>query len=237
MIDLKGKTALVTGGSGGLGAEICKQLASEGCSRIKVVAKNPDKYVSFREEFKKQFPDVEMDHEIVDLYRDKPGFLYFLRRQLKFDLLFNCAGVFKIKGLMESSTEDYYELFDVNVLAPFLLSQRVGHFMKENGWGRIVNIGSSSSYNGSAETGLYCASKHALLGLSRSFYEELKPHNVRVYTVSPGSIQTEMGKSDDRQDYSTFLNPEEIAKYIIDMVKYDNEMISEEVRLNRVEVR
>jgi NAD(P)-dependent dehydrogenase (short-subunit alcohol dehydrogenase family) len=236
MISLKDKTALVVGGSGGLGSEICKKLAMEGCSCINVLFSNSNKFLKFKEKFNKEFPDVILKHSRVDLTRTD-DLQYFIRRQLEYDLLFNCSGFFPIKNLESSNIEDYHRCFDINVLAPFLISKRVSHFMKEKGWGRIVNIGSSSSYNGSAETGLYCASKHALLGLSRSMHLELKPHGVRVYTVSPGSIQTEMGKSDERQDYSTFLNPEEVAEHIIHMIKYDNEMIADEVRLNRVEVR
>ena len=85
-----------------------------------------------------------------------------------------------------------------------------------------------------AETGVYCASKHALLGLSRSLYQEYRERGVRAYSVSPGSIQTPMGATDTRQDYSTFLNPQEVAEYISFIMAYDNEMISEEIRLNRV---
>ena len=109
--------------------------------------------------------------------------------------------------------------------------------MVSNNWGRIVNIGSSSSYNGSGETGIYCASKHALLGLSRSLYQEFKDSGVRVYSVSPGSIQTPMGAIDIRQDYSTFINPREVAEYIIFIITYDNEMISEEIRMNRITIK
>ena len=100
-----------------------------------------------------------------------------------------------------------------------------------------MNVASSSAYNGSADTGLYCASKHALLGLSRSLYQELKPYGIRTYTVSPGSILTDMGATDTRQDFSTFLDPKEVAEYILFIVSYHNELIAEEVRLNRVLVR
>ena len=65
-------------------------------------------------------------------------------------------------------------------------------------------------------------------------YQELKPHNVRVYNVAPGSIQTDMGATDTRQKFSTFLNAKEVAEYITYIMKFDNEMIPEEIKLSRM---
>ena len=106
--------------------------------------------------------------------------------------------------------------------------------MISNKWGRIVNIGSSSSYQGFKNTSVYCSSKHALLGLSRSLHAELKEFNVRTFCVSPGSIKTPMGKLVVDQNYETFLNPKEIAEFITKIISFNNEMISEEIRINRI---
>ena len=109
--------------------------------------------------------------------------------------------------------------------------------MKSSKWGRIVNVGSSSAYGGFAGTSVYCASKHALLGVSRAMYNEFKESGVRVFSVSPGSIQTPMGKKVLNQDYSTFMNPAEISKFVCELISYDSNMIAEEIRLNRVIIR
>ena len=101
-------------------------------------------------------------------------------------------------------------------------------------WGRIVNIGSSSSYNGFKNTSIYCSSKHALLGLSRSLHDELKEHNIRTFCVSPGSIKTSMGKRVIGQNYDTFMDPKEIAEFIVYIISFDKEMVSEEIKLNRI---
>ena len=108
--------------------------------------------------------------------------------------------------------------------------------MIKNKWGRIINIASSSAYGGSPMTSVYCASKHALLGFSRSLYKELKGDNVRVICVSPGSIKTEMGRKVEElgQDFDTFMEPDELAEYIVYSSSLDGNMISEEIRLNRV---
>ena len=100
--------------------------------------------------------------------------------------------------------------------------------------GRIVNIGSSSAYAGFKETSIYCGSKHALLGLSRAVYEELKEHNIRTFCISPGSVKTDMGKKVKNQNFDTFIDPKEIAEYVSFVMSFDGSMISEEIRLNRV---
>ena len=227
------KNALITGATGGLGEQVALKLAQKGCN-LHLTGRNNEKLKKLAQKIKNFHVDVDftaVDFCSVQQVQD------FLKKDVSVDILVNCAGTFPIKNLCESTLEDYEVCFDINVKAPFILSKKFAEYMKEKGWGRIVNVASSSAYNGSADTGLYCASKHALLGLSRSLYQELKPYNIRVFTVSPGSIQTEMGATDTRQDFSTFLNPEEIADYIIYVMKFDSGMISEEIRLNRVLVR
>ena len=109
--------------------------------------------------------------------------------------------------------------------------------MKKNKWGRVINIGSSSSYNGFKGTAAYCASKHALLGLSRSLYSEWKEFGIRVLVVSPGSLKTEMGRKVEGQDFETFIETEELASFILQLMTHDDDMIVEEVRVNRVFVQ
>ena len=137
------------------------------------------------------------------------------------------------------SLQEYDECMQVNVRAPFLLIRELSQSMVKNSWGRIINIASSSAYAGSPLTSAYCASKHALLGLSRSLYKEFKDSNVRVLCVSPGSIKTDMGKEVEKlgQIYNTFMEPEEVAKYIVFNSLWDGNMVSEEIRLNRVTVQ
>jgi NAD(P)-dependent dehydrogenase (short-subunit alcohol dehydrogenase family) len=153
------------------------------------------------------------------------------------DILVNSAGIFPVAALEESTITDYELCFAVNVRAPFLLMRSLAPAMAQRRWGRIVNIGSSSAYAGFKDTAVYCASKHALLGLSRSLYQEYKERGVRVFCVSPGSIQTEMGRKVRGQIFETFIRPEEVARYLSFMISFDGEMISEEVRLNRVRIQ
>lgn len=229
-----GKTALVTGASGGLGREICLQLAASGCN-VHVLGRNKEKISNLVSTLTEQ--KVEVFSTVVDFTESFEEKVKHISEQRSYDILINCAGIFPIVNIENSTIEDYDNCFNVNVKAPFLLSKLLSKDMKKKRWGRIVNVASSSAYNGSRDTGLYCSSKHALLGLSRSLYQELKDHNVRVYTVSPGSIQTEMGATDTRQDFSTFLKANEVAEYILYVMSQDKELICEEIRLNRAVVR
>ena len=232
---LEKRSAVMTGASGGLGEQIALRLASEGWD-IFLLGRDKGRLREVFLKIQTKYPSIQAKQCVVDFSKES-DIDSFLSEDMAVDILINCAGVFPVKSLCDSTPHDYKTCFDINVKAPFLLSQKFSKGMANRKWGRIVNICSSSSYQGSPENGLYCASKHALLGLSRSQYLELKPHNVRVFSVSPGSIQTEMGETVPHQDFSTFMRAEEVADYIIYIIKFDSEMISEEVRLNRITIR
>ena len=131
-------------------------------------------------------------------------------------------------------------VFSVNVKAAFILSKEFSQEMISKKWGRIINIASSGAYNGRSKTTIYRASKHALLGLSRSLHSELKEHNVRTFCVSPGPIKTSMGhdiikNENPDEKFDSFMNPNEIAEFIVYLISFDNEMVSEEIRLSRID--
>lgn len=153
------------------------------------------------------------------------------------DILVNSAGSFPIKNLANSNISDYDECFSVNVRAPFILMQEYVPKMADKGFGRVVNILSSSAYNGSKDTALYCASKHALLGLTRSAFLEYRDSGVKIHSISPGSMQTPMGQTDTRQDYNTFIKAEEVAEFIEYTFCLNSTMVIDEVRLNRSIIR
>ena len=234
---LQGKRALVTGATRGLGACIAEEYAKQGCDLV-LVGRSADGLTKLRENLHTY--DVEVQTRVCDLRVPEAVLaLTDSLRDIDVDILVNCAGVFPVKGISEVSLEEYDECMNINVRAPFLLIRELSRNMAKNNWGRIINIASSSAYGGSPLTSIYCASKHALLGLSRSLYKELKENNVRVICVSPGSIKTDMGKKVEAlgQTYDTFMEPEEVAKYVVYNSSWDGNMVSEEVRLNRITVQ
>jgi len=228
-----GKTALITGATSGIGNCIAGSLHAAGCHLICITSSREGEN-KLLEQFKGCIVlrcDFRNSEERLNLMRELNAF------DNDVDILVNCAGIFPLKNIANSSIEDFEDCFNVNVKSAFILSKYFGTKMCKKRSGRIVNIGSSSSYNGSEDAGIYCASKHALLGLTRSLYKEYKPYGVRVYSISPGSCQTPMGKSDTRQDFTTFITPAEVAVTVMDILKFNSEGIMEEIRINRVVVQ
>ena len=234
---LHGKNCLITGATGGLGKEIAKEFAKNGCNLF-LTGRNNEKLSSLKNELENDVSEIKIDFEDADL--SDADEIQKLIEKVKgafsnIDILVNCAGVFPVKLLSDSTVEDFENCFSVNVKAAFVLCKEFSQGMISKKWGRIVNIASSSAYAGFMNTSIYCSSKHALLGLSRSLHSELKEHNVRTLCVSPSSIKTSMGKSVIGQNYETFLNPNEIAELIVHLVSFDNEMISQEIQLSRMD--
>ena len=234
---LHGKNCLITGATGGLGKEIAKEFVKNGCNLF-LTGRNNEKLSSLKNELENDVSEIKIDFEDADL--SDADEIQKLIEKVKgafsnIDILVNCAGVFPVKLLSDSTIDDFENCFSVNVKAAFVLCKEFSQGMISKKWGRIVNIASSSAYAGFKNTSIYCSSKHALLGLSRSLHSELKEYNVRTFCVSPGSIKTPMGKSVTGQNYETFLNPNEIAELIVHLVSFDNEMISQEIQLSRMD--
>jgi len=238
LASLKTKNVLLTGASGGIGESLALELARSGCNLF-LTGRNEEKLRLLKNNILSTKEDVRVYYKSCDLEKedDLKSLVSNIRDTIRsVDILINCAGVFIVKPICETTVEDYEKCFNVNVKAPFFLSKVFSKDMIEKKWGRIVNIGSSSSYNGYKETSLYCASKHALLGISRSLYDELKSYNIKTFCFSPGSVKTKMGKKVKNQDFSTFIEPEELSKYITLTISFDSDMITEEVRINRFNI-
>lgn len=234
---LEKKNALITGASGGLGHEIAIDLANHGCD-LYLTGRNVDSLEKLKEDLSRQHATAT--YSVADLGRIKDVNAVIADAKEKMniiDILINCAGIFPVISLAETKVDDFENCFNVNVRASFMLCKAFVKDMVTKGWGRIVNIGSSSAYQGFANTSIYCASKHALLGFSRSLQDELKAHNVRVYCISPGSIKTEMGKKVKNQTFETFIDPKDIARYVSFVISFDSEIVSDEMRLNRMVIR
>tara|TARA_Y100001938_G_scaffold132959_1_gene191763 strand:+ start:567 stop:1286 length:720 start_codon:yes stop_codon:yes gene_type:complete len=232
---LNNKNVLVTGASGGLGRCIAIEFAKHQCNlfltgRNDVALRNVAEEIKSNKTVAYRTANLESVQEISQLSQEVNGCLGNI------DILVNCAGVFVVKAFDDTKIEDFNRSFELNVRAPFLLCREFMDNMVENNWGRIVNIGSSSSYNGFKNTSVYCASKHALLGLTRAIHDEYRTKNIRSFCFSPGSIQTEMGKKVKNQDFDTFIDPVEIAKHIVFSISFDGEMISNEIQLTRINI-
>ena len=238
---LKNKNCLITGATGGLGREIAIEMAKKGCNLF-LTSKEED-LEQLKVEIEKINNEISIEYQLTDLRNDDEVNLLVKEIHAKFsqiDVLVNCAGENHRKALAESTIEEYDSCMSLNVRAPFILSKEFSKDMINNRWGRIVNIASSSAHNGFKNAAIYCSSKHALLGLSRTLFAELKDQNVRTFCVSPGSMKTRMAKEDEgllaENDYNTFMEPNEVAEFVIKIISYNNEMISQEINLSRLSI-
>jgi len=229
---LENKNCFISGATGGIGGCIAKKMAENGCNLFLTSSD-----IQGLKRLKEKLTGVKVVYESGDLNKVEDIERIIKKTEEEFgqiDILINCAGLFPVKSLQDSSLKDFEDCFNVNIRASFLFSKAFSQSMVKNKWGRIVNIASSSAYSGFKNTSLYCASKHALLGLSRSLHSELKEYGVRVFCVSPASVKTEMGRKVTWQDYNTFIDPEDIAKYVSFIISFNKDMVSDEIRLNRM---
>ena len=235
MIDLKGKNCLITGATGALGSSLAHQLSNRGCNLL-LTGRDSNKLCSLKKEldgFSKVYcipTDLICSLSTMDLIK-------YTETVFDIDILINSAGLFMIKDIEKVSDVDIEEYIQLNVISIYKLCRHFSNGMKKRKWGKIVNIGSSSSYVGFKGGSLYCMTKHAVLGLSRALCEELKEYNVQVMCVSPGSMKSKMSKISIDQDFNTFLRPEAVAEQIVNFICMDSDMICKELRLDRTVIR
>jgi short-subunit dehydrogenase len=232
----KNKNCLLTGATGGLGKEISKQLIKQGYN-IFLTSTNKKSLEKLKSQLNVMNNQSKIFYESGNLNKtnDIDRIIQKCRKNFSsIDILINCAGVFTVKSLQKTSLRDFEENFNVNIRAPFILSKEFSKDMIRKKWGRIINIGSSSSYSGFKDTSIYCSSKHAILGFSRSLHSELKSKNIRTIMISPGSVKTPMGKKVKNQKFEEFIDPVEVSKILLTCLNLNKNMVIDEVRLNRM---
>ena len=235
------KVAVITGAYGGLGKSLARQYLDNGYD-LCLIGRNRDKLIELSKSLRERAPSSMIrtyDCDFGDKYWIKNVCKKISTDVKKVDVLINAAAVFPVSSMEDMHLADFETCMQVNVVAPFVMMQQLLVSLKKSGNGKIINIASSSAYGGGPNTSAYCASKHALLGLSRSLFKELRSDGIKVFCVSPGSIQTDMGKEVEKlgQVYDTFMTPEEVSEYIFSATSFEGHMISEEIRLNRVFVQ
>ena len=238
---LEKKNCLITGATGGLGRQIAIELAKKNCNLF-LTGRQNKKLEKLNDELEKTNKNNLIKYKQCNLQetQELDDLIQKIRDEFSsIDILVNCAGIFPVNPISQSTLEQYDSCMNLNVRVPFVLSKEFSKDMIKNRWGRIVNIASSGAYNGLKNTAIYRSSKHALLGLSRSLHNELKEFNVRTFCISPGPIKTDMGKDiikkeNLNENYDTFMNPNEIAEFITFAISFDNNLISSEVRLGRI---
>ena len=184
-----GKTALITGASSGIGAEMARQLAAAGCNLI-LVARRTERLNALAEELSTVSVQV-ITLDLSDPLAPQMLFDEVARRGLLVDILINNAGFGFQKPLLAMSLEEQLGMVDVNDRALLALTRLFAASMAERGRGWILNVSSVSAWFPIPGMATYAASKAAVLHLSRALHEELKPFGVVVTALCPGGTRTE----------------------------------------------
>ena len=226
------RVAVITGGAQGIGRRTAELFAERGY-RVAIidlyepVATTKAIEASGGEAFGYS-GDITVERTVNDFA------LHVFDRYGRADVLVNNAGISLISPAEETSFDDYRRVIDVNLVAPFLLCQIFGKRMLEAGSGAIVNVASVAGLLGVSDRAAYNASKHGLIGLTRTLAAEWGGRGVRVNAVCPGWVKTEMDMADQaggsytdaditgRIPMARFATPDDIA-HAIAFLADDNE--------------
>jgi 3-oxoacyl-[acyl-carrier protein] reductase len=202
---LKGKVAVVTGASKGIGASIAKHLADEGAAVVVNYASSEpgaDRVVA--EITGKGGRAVAVQADMSRHADIKRLFAEAKNAFGRLDVLVNNAGIYEFAPLEEVTPEHFYRQFDLNVLGLILASQEAIKYFGPAG-GSIVNISSVVATSAPANASVYSATKGAVDAVTRSLAKELGPRQIRVNSINPGLVETEgttsAGTSDDESEF------------------------------------
>lgn len=187
------KTVLITGGTKGIGKAVAQEFLQNGYEVILNYFHDEESALLTQAEFNGQgYCPVLMRADVSDEEQVKEMFKEVFRTYGKIDVLVNNAGISKIRVIQETTLYDWEQIFAVNVRGVFLCSKAVTDVMVGAGGGCIINISSIWGEVGASCEVAYSASKGAVIAFTKALAKELAPSYVRVNSVSPGVIDTEM---------------------------------------------
>ena len=186
------KIAIVTGASRGIGREIAKELANQG---IKVIA-NYNKSEEQAKLLQKENPQIDIfKADVSNRLEVKKMVEYTLEKYGKIDILINNAGISEWRMFTETTDEDWNRMMNNNLYSAFCMTQEVLPNMIHNKKGNIINISSIWGMVGASCESLYSISKAGMDAMTKSLAKELGPSNIRVNSIAPGAIYTDMNKN------------------------------------------
>jgi meso-butanediol dehydrogenase/(S,S)-butanediol dehydrogenase/diacetyl reductase len=217
---LQGKTAFVTGGTGGIGSAICERFAREGAQVIAADLAAPA-----------ELPDrVEfIAYDVTDENICRNTFSELAARWDKLDILVNAAGIEIEKTIEDTTLEEWNRIFAINVTGMFLTSKYALPLVRKSAAGSIINFGSYDGYIADPGLAAYCATKGAVHALTRAMACDHGPEGIRVNAICPGYVDTPMlqsffGESGDIESLKkavrdvhptrTYGTPEDIANLV-----------------------
>lgn len=193
-ISLKGKVAVVTGGTRGIGYAIVKKYLEAGATVVLCGSRQSTAEAAFAK-VKEELPKADVyaiAPSLTDTAAVEEAFKWVFEKFGRFDILANNAGISQSTPLVDYTDEEVDRIMDLNIKAVFVCARAAARIMKENGGGVIVNTSSVVSIYGQPSGCLYPASKFAVNGMTKSLARELAKFGIRVNAVAPGITRTDM---------------------------------------------
>jgi len=140
-----------------------------------------------------------------------------------FDIIINNAGVGTHGSFLDLSTDEWKKVLDINVMGVVHVTKAALPGMIKKNRGDIINISSMSGLKGTEGSSAYSASKFAVIGLSQSLTQEVRRNNIRVSALTPSLVETDLtrGKDSDERNLDKFMQPEDLAEYMISQLKLE----------------
>ena len=210
------KIVIITGASRGIGKEIAKKQAHKGNVVIANYNKSEEQAIELKDEMNKQGNKLEIYQADVSKEEEcKKLVEYVLKKYKKIDVLINNAGISKIQLITEVTKKDWEEVINTNLYSAFCMCQQVAPNMINNKNGCIINISSIWGQIGASMEVVYSISKAGMDGLTKALAKELGPSGIRVNSIAPGFINTEMNNiytSKEIEDIKKEIPLERIGK-------------------------
>jgi 3-oxoacyl-[acyl-carrier protein] reductase len=216
-MELKNKKAIITGGSRGLGKATAIAFAKLGID-VAITGRNEAKLQETVAELKGL--GVNAFYEVFDVgnYEEvKIGIHNIISNLGTVDILVNNAGIAAFGTLNEMDSTLWEDIIKTNVLGMYYVTKEILPFLIEKNEGDIINVASTAGLNGNASTSAYSASKFAVIGLSQSLMKEVRKNNIRVSTLTPSTVATDMALELGITDGNVekVLQPEDFAQLIV----------------------
>ena len=229
MVDLTGKSAIVTGGTRGIGYAIAKALVSAGAN-VAITGRLESDVENATSELGKIGPGTISGYA-CDV-RNYDAVKSLLGAFGGVDILINNAGIGIFSSVESMSPEDFRAVLETNVFGVFYCCHEAIPVMKQRGGGYIINISSLAGANPHPQMAAYNASKFGLNGFSEALMQEVRHDGIKVTYIMPGSVNTEFGGDEPSDQKSWQLQPDDIAEVVIDLLAYPGRALP-----SRIEIR
>ncbi|MFZ1288997.1 MAG: SDR family NAD(P)-dependent oxidoreductase [Melioribacteraceae bacterium] len=216
----KKQTAIVTGASKGIGKAIALKLAQENFNVV-IFGRNEKNLISVKKVIQKHNVDCEyFIGDVADQNFVSDSVKQIQKKYKKIDVLINNAGEAIFKKFTETTLEDFKTQMNTNVFGVFNFTKYVIEQMINKRNGTIINIVSQAGKYGFEFGTTYSATKHAVMGFSKSLLIEVRKFNIRIITICPGSTDTEMIKNSPiHRNLKQFLKPQDVAEITYSAIK------------------